>query len=295
MFNPDIAPNVARDGANQVIAYNATDGSNNVFDAGFHGTHVAGLAAAASDNGVGVAGVLGVRAKIIGIKVATDDSTNLLSPTLSSDALVNGIRWAADQGVDVINLSLGGSQDRPALKEAMQYAAAKGALLVSAAGNNGRVLDSSFLIYPAAYSAEIEGAVTVGSVDAGNGAISSFSNRSPAYVDLMGARLQWLDRGNLSTVPTTLVTNGQPYASGYVANGRPAVSRVLPWLHRWLQVAAALMVALVKSRGLIPLPRQIEKLFLLEPAKRQDSLRSQKTVTHLIWLHCWQESIAKPE
>ena len=50
---------------------------------------------------------------------------------------VSGITWAADHGAGVINLSLGGPSDDPALDRAIDYATAKGALVVASAGNDG--------------------------------------------------------------------------------------------------------------------------------------------------------------
>ena len=103
-----------------------------------HGTHVAGIAAAAL-NGMGVAGVA-PDARILPVKVL--DSTG----STVGDSVDRGIRWAADQGAQVINLSLaGGGQEvlGPSTNDAVAYAWSKGSICVFAAGNS-YVLGSGF-------------------------------------------------------------------------------------------------------------------------------------------------------
>ena len=73
-----------------------------------------------------------------------------------------GVKWAADQGARIINLSLGGPGDSPAHLEALRYAVGKGAFVTIAAGNNfeqGNQVES-----PAQYGRQIEGVITVGAV-----------------------------------------------------------------------------------------------------------------------------------
>lgn len=206
--------------------------------------------------------------------MAVDGSTNILNPTLSLDALINGIRWAADQGAEVINLILGGTGSgaaRPSLKEAVAYAAGKGALVVMAAGNDGQILTSSFQMYPAVWGKEIDGAIAVGSIDATSGAISSFSNRSPEFVDIMAPGSNGTT-GILSTIPTALAGANQPYASSVRVTQSSGATSTSP-IHGTSMASpvaaggAAVMVALLKSRGLTPTPRQTERLFLLGATK----------------------------
>ena len=101
-----------------------------------HGTHVAGIAAAVTGNGVGVAGVAR-DARIMPVKVLTEAGG-------SFEEVGAGIRWAADHGADVINLSLGalpGVQALPLVGEsadaklAIDYAVSRGVVVVAAAGN----------------------------------------------------------------------------------------------------------------------------------------------------------------
>lgn len=109
------------------------DGAN---DGDEHGTHVAGIVAATANNGTGIAGVA-PGASIMPVKVLEAGSG-------SYEDIADGVRWAVDNGADVINLSLGGlagTQVLPilgvetALSEALAYARASGVLTLAAAGN----------------------------------------------------------------------------------------------------------------------------------------------------------------
>jgi subtilisin family serine protease len=101
-----------------------------------HGTHVAGIAAAVTGNGVGIAGVAR-DAQILPVKVLTEDGGTFAE-------VGAGIRWATDHGADVINLSLGALPGVQALaltgveadaRDAIDYAYAHGVVVVAAAGN----------------------------------------------------------------------------------------------------------------------------------------------------------------
>jgi type VII secretion-associated serine protease mycosin len=107
-----------------------------------HGTHVAGIVAATAGNGLGVAGAApGVR--ILPVRVLGDDGYGWTSD------IAKGIRWAADQGADVINLSLGGTSGAGIYRSAIDYAVnTKGAVVVAAAGNEYQ--DGNPVEYPAA-------------------------------------------------------------------------------------------------------------------------------------------------
>jgi thermitase len=114
-----------------------------------HGTHVAGIAAANTNNGVGIAG-LAPKASILAVRVLDADGSGSL------DDVAQGIRYAADQGAQVINLSLGGNLGSKTLQDAVNYAWNKGSVIVAAAGNTGVALPS----YPAYYSNVIAVAAT---------------------------------------------------------------------------------------------------------------------------------------
>lgn len=115
--------------------------SGTVDDLYGHGTHVAGIAAAETNNAQGVAGV-GYNSSLLNVKVLGDDGSGYYS------WIANGINWAADNGVKVINMSLGGGQKSSTLEMAVNYAWGKGAVLVAAAGNS----NNPSRTYPAYYS-----------------------------------------------------------------------------------------------------------------------------------------------
>jgi subtilisin family serine protease len=120
--------------------FRGPDGKNNGDE---HGTHVAGIVAAAANNGVGVAGVA-PGAKVMPVKVLEAGSGTY-------GDIADGVRWAADHGADVVNLSLGGLPGTQVLAitgieskltNALAYARSKGVLAVAAAGNSATPLCS---------------------------------------------------------------------------------------------------------------------------------------------------------
>lgn len=137
-------------------------GDNNpVEDSPTHGTHIAGIASAVTNNSRGIAG-LGYNLTIMPVKVSRHD--------LGDKHIAygfDGIIYAADNGAHIINCSWGGFGYSNAEQEVINYAVSKGCVLVCAAGNNGL----NKVIYPAAY----DGVLSVGNTDK-NDRISSDSN-----------------------------------------------------------------------------------------------------------------------
>jgi subtilisin family serine protease len=117
-----------------------------------HGTHVAGIAAAITGNGRGVAGVApGASLMAVRVLKHTCDLSGQCTASGSAADVAAGIRWAADHGAQVINLSLGASTQAvlgPDFASAISYAWGKGAIPVVAAGNQF-VLGSGFKDQPA--------------------------------------------------------------------------------------------------------------------------------------------------
>ena len=105
-----------------------------------HGTHVAGIAAASSNNALGIAGV-SWGARIMPVKVLNASGGGTYADT------VTGVIWAVDHGAQVINLSLGGTGPSSILEDAINYAHSKGVVVVASAGNGG----NNFVLYPARY------------------------------------------------------------------------------------------------------------------------------------------------
>ncbi|MDE5415795.1 S8 family peptidase [Alkalihalobacterium chitinilyticum] len=136
-------------------------GSPTVEDIHGHGTHIAGIAAGTTNNGIGMAGMSYNSADIMNIKVLGDTGSGTHSN------VAQGIIYAANLGADVINLSLGAPDSNETLRSAVNYANNQGVLLVGAAGNNS----SNNAQYPAAFNQVL--AVTATNQ---NNELSSFSN-----------------------------------------------------------------------------------------------------------------------
>ncbi|MBY0386161.1 S8 family serine peptidase [bacterium] len=137
-----------------------------------HGTHVAGLIGAVNNNSVGTAGIAGNQVRIHAFKVLSATAT-------SATYTFNAIQQAILQNVDVINLSLVGNNPQiriPVLEQAVADAVASGIVVVMAAGNHSLYLGREALVSPAMVGSTLNGAIAVGSLDASNGQLSSFSN-----------------------------------------------------------------------------------------------------------------------
>lgn len=143
-----------------------------------HGTAMAGIIAGHGHGKGGKLGVMGVapQARILPVRVLLEDSDpqRKKARNASAGALAEGIRWAADKGADVINLSLGDDSDsaHPEAREdaAVRYALSKGSVVVASAGNGGE--EGDHVSYPAAYP----GVIAVTAVDR-HGARAAFSTR----------------------------------------------------------------------------------------------------------------------
>lgn len=139
------------------------------FDCESHGTEVAGIIAAAQVPGVGLHGIA-PDAEILPVRV-TDRELNDQGQVLQIDPqkVANGIRYAVDQGARVINLSLAGSSDFPAVRDAVGYAVNRDVVVVAAAGNNQQDSGGELPSYPAGYP----GVLGVGAVDINGARVSS--------------------------------------------------------------------------------------------------------------------------
>lgn len=127
-----------------------------------HGTHVAGTIAQTTNNGHGVAG-LAHCARLMPIKVLTGAGWGSVADVAS------GIRFAADNGAQVINMSLGGRIKSKILEDAINHALEKGVIVVAAAGNSRRSVE-----WPAAYP----GVLAISATDQKDN-LAWFSSRGP--------------------------------------------------------------------------------------------------------------------
>jgi thermitase len=153
LTHPDLASKL-------VPGTDVINGDSDPTDDNGHGTHCAGIAAAMTNNGLGIAGVA-PNCSIMPVKVLDSSGSGYLS------TIAQGIRWAVDHGAKVISLSLGSTSQTQTLQDAVTYATSNGALVVAAAGND----NSSAKLYPAACT----GALSVGAVNS-NDSRASFSN-----------------------------------------------------------------------------------------------------------------------
>jgi subtilisin family serine protease len=207
-----------------------------------HGSHVAGLAAAEGGNDVGVSGVMPSKARIMALNVFGD------LPGASSSDTANAIRYAADNGADVINMSLGGQGRSAVYESAIAYAIEKGVTVISAAGNEGFELSESNFVSPASYSTQFRGMLSVASVDAASGEFSDFSNYGSGHVQLAapGSEDSYQSLGLLST------WSGGDYER---LQGTSMASPIVSG-------AAAMAIHLLRSRGYSPSPATIEDVLL---------------------------------
>ncbi len=180
-----------------------------------HGTHVAGIANAAANNGIGIAGVAGATwgVQIMALKVL--DGSGIGTDSQAAEA----IKYAVDNGARVINLSLGDPLPTPAIERALDYAAEHGVLIVAASGNSG--------IYGVYYPARYDTALAVGAVTSGN---------ERAYFSSYGPELDLMAPG--VAIYSTVPGGNYSYRSG-TSMAAPHIAAVAAMLARLPQYATA--------------------------------------------------------
>lgn len=177
-----------------------------------HGTHVAGSVAAVA-NDVGVVGVF-PEAELYSLKVLGNDGSG------TDSDIADAIEWCIDEGIDVINMSLGGGRPSDVLRDAVNHAYSEGVLVVCAAGNSGPGGDT------VDYPAKFEASIAVAATDPDDG-IPRWSSRGPEVeIAAPGARV-------LSTEPgdqygrKSGTSMASPHAAGaaawLIAHGVPPV------------------------------------------------------------------------
>jgi subtilisin family serine protease len=223
--HPDLAPNIwtnfgetpgngRDDDANGYIddvhGVDLTSSSkgNKPDDGNGHGTHVAGIIGAAANN----KGVVGVayKAKLMIIKVIGADGRGKTS------AVAEGIRYAAANGARIVNVSLAGTDEDPALTEAIKAANAANVLVVAGAGNDGRNNDAR-PIYPASVAAPNLVAVAATSPDNGKD-LAKISNYGKLTVALAAPGEQVLSASKSGQYESRTGTSmATPHVSGVAA------------------------------------------------------------------------------
>ncbi len=228
--HPDLQGNITK-------GYDFIDDDNDPTDTDpdfSHGTHVAGIIGAVTNNNEGIAGI-NWNIKIMPIRVIGPGGSGGYS------ALIAGIHWAVDNDADIINLSLAGSVDSASLKDAVNYAVDHNVTVVAAAGNNG----SSPILYPAQYPEVI----SVGAIG---------PNKERAYYSNYGPNLDIMAPGGDNSVSShnynTILST-----AGFMNNGTPT------YQYTWSQGTSMAtphvtgLIALLYSQG-INTPEQVVSL-----------------------------------
>lgn len=189
-----------------------------------HGTMVSGILGATGNNGTGIAGV-NWHTTILPIQVLDDDS---YGNTLT---VARGVRYAAQQGADIISVSIGAQAEDPYLREAVQYALERGSLVVASSGNDG----CDCITYPARYPEVL----ATGASD---------QQGDPANFSSYGANLDLLAPGVSMTAPSWsedyptdgyATGSGTSFATPYVS-GLLALARSHQPDANWGELTAAL-------------------------------------------------------
>lgn len=202
------------------------------FDCVSHGTGVASIIAADPAPGIGFAGIA-PGAAILPVRVSDRDvSDRGQVQRIDPQVVANGIRYAADQGAKVINLSLAGLDDFPAIRDAVAYAVAGDAVVVAAAGNAQQDAAARFPSYPAGYP----GVLGVGAVDI-DGARLSASQIGP-YVGVAAPGVKVLAA---TRAGGHAYDDGTSFAAPFVA-GTAALVRAA-----WPRLTAAQVIQRIKA------------------------------------------------
>ncbi|MEO0118956.1 MAG: S8 family peptidase [candidate division WOR-3 bacterium] len=221
-YHPDLKDNFSFD----LIGYDFVDDDSNPYpdnENEYHGTHVAGIVAGVTNNYIGISGWAQVR--LLAIRVLDENGEG------SDFDVAEGIRWAADNGARIINLSLGASNYSSVLKEAVEYAYKKGVLLIGASGNNG----TANILYPARFKEVI----ACGALDK-NSSLANFSNYGKEQ-ELVACGVEIL-----STIPNNQYSllDGTSMAAPQVSGVASLILSSFPYLNNY-QLRAILDVGTI--------------------------------------------------
>lgn len=200
--------------------------TDDVTDTIGHGTSVAGIVAAATDNAVGTAS-LAHGADLIIVKVFPDGSSST-----KIDYILKGIKYALSQNCDVINLSVGTKEYSEALKVAAEAADAQSVILVASSGNhNSETPNDPAIDSPAMYPAALDSTISVGAVDS-DAKPSDFSYHNK-WVDVTacGTRV-WLLGSNSSVDDGYRRSNGTSFAAPFVTAVAAIMKQIDPTINR---------------------------------------------------------------
>jgi len=244
--------------------YNIVANNDNPDDDNGHGTHVAGIIASDTNNKKGVAGITWYN-PIIPVKVMDSKGQG------GSFNIAKGVRWAADHGADVINLSLGNYQSCEVMNDAVEYALKKNVVVVASAGND----NTNQPTYPAA----IPGVISVAAVD-WDGKRADFSNYGD-YIDVAAPGVE---------IPSTYFKSqyaslsGTSMAAPHVSALAGLIRSVNPKLKN-TEVADIINQTTQKNGNSGPDPYYgngiIDNVAALQMASKNQSIQTKKTKTDL--------------
>ena len=210
-----------------------------------HGTHIAGIIAASQNNERGTAGLNHNFVQIMVVRIFNNPESSVIT-------IYNGIRYAMENGADIINLSLSTKNSNSTLDQAVIEAVNAGIVVVMAASNDSRMLSSSFCPSPACIGHELDGGLSVASVDTSTENLSNFSNFSSSLVEIAAPGSEsGTTRGLLSTI------------TGNQWGRKPGTSMAAPIV----SAAAALLIGYLKTNNIHYTPHSIEN-FLKEGGSR---------------------------
>ncbi|MFA4872456.1 MAG: S8 family serine peptidase [Patescibacteria group bacterium] len=212
-----------------------------------HGTHIAGIIAGTLNNNMGVAGIA-PKAQIMPLKILDKYGSGTVA------GLAEAIRWAADHGAQVINMSVGSPEPSPVLTDALSYAYRKGVVLVSAVGNDG----TDKVLYPAA---ERDYVIAVGAAGM-DGSRAPYSNTGEA-IDILAPGGDFTADYNHDTYPDGILQ--QTFAT------RGPLIDVRSFSYRFMQGTS---VAAPHVTGVAAL---LKSLGVRDPASVRSILRSSAT------------------
>lgn len=207
----------------------------------YHGTAVGGIIGAESGNSVGVSGVMGTQIQLMGLNVFGNYSG-------ATDAnIAAGIRYAYNNGADVINLSLGGNDDTPIIKAAIEDAIAAGAVVIASAGN----ASSDKVSYPAKYAVETPGLISVGASVSNSIKLAPYSSYDSRYVEIAAPGSDRV----ISSVETRGIYTTYPDDDYNRMDGTSSAAPVVAG-------AAALIISKARMSGQTLTPAEVESRLL---------------------------------